>query len=811
MKHRRHTPITKPDIVGPRSAFCALFVVLAVGCTHSHVPTMAGNDLEHFMAAATAIEYADAAPEVYEDEVVVIDPTAIPDGQHEYWDLPLQEALWSALESSKVMRDLGANVLRAPEAVETTYGPALQETDPRFGVEAALSDFDAIFKSSILAEQNDRKFNNRVFGNNGTFAQDLVASNTELSKRAATGSQFAIRHGITYDQNNSITNLFPNGSYDTVLEAEARQPLLQGAGTAFNRIAGPNSQPGLPNGVLIARTKTDISLADFEIRIRDFLSNVENAYWDLYFAYRDLDAKILARDKSLETLTDVQGQLSAGKKNQADLHQASEQYFRFQQEVLNALKGRPLDGTHTNNGSRAGTFRGLPGVRVAERRLRLLIGVPPSDHRLIRPADEPPLAEIVYDWEQLVSEAMSRRAELRRQQWQVKRRELELLASKNYLLPRLDLVGRYRWRGFGDDLLNPSGNSTTPFDNAYENLTSGDFQEWQVGVELSAPIGFRRGQTAVRNGELQLAREKAVLHEQQRQIVHEVSNAVAEVQRSLENYKLSHDRLWASDQQVRALKASFAADQTALDVVLDAQRRFAGALSGFHQSQVEYAVALKNVHFQKGTLLEYCGVHLAEGGWPEKAYHDAAERERWQTPPSTPPHVANPPIAAHPTSTAAASYSRPIALTESSLDESPTSSSPTNGGLKPETNSPPLTSVIPASHVAPAGHVVPTSHVVPASHADPANPLRKPQPADPQSMATTQLDPPPAPSFDTMPSSPRIVDRIGNIILEQTRERPPEDLEAPAPNPPVKPVTAPPSTHTEAWRKRLPPAEMLIR
>ena len=41
----------------------------------------------------------------------------------------------------------------------------------------------------------------------------------------------------------------------------------------------------------------------------------------------------------------------------------------------------------------------------------------------------------------------------------------------------------------------------------------------------------------------------------------------------------------------------------------------------------EYAVATKNVHFAKGTLLDYDGVCLAEGGWPAKAYQDAAERE----------------------------------------------------------------------------------------------------------------------------------------------------------------------------------------
>ena len=52
-----------------------------------------------------------------------------------------------------------------------------------------------------------------------------------------------------------------------------------------------------------------------------------------------------------------------------------------------------------------------------------------------------------------MSEAMARNVDLRRQKWRVKETELELIAAKNFLLPRLDAVGQYRWRGLGDDLL----------------------------------------------------------------------------------------------------------------------------------------------------------------------------------------------------------------------------------------------------------------------------------------------------------------------------------------------------------------------
>ena len=91
------------------------------------------------------------------------------------------------------------------------------------------------------------------------------------------------------------------GAFDTYVEGKIRHPLPPGAGVEYNRIAGPGAKPGVYNGVLVARIRSDISIADFELGLRDYVSNVENAYWDLYFAYRDLDIKIQARDEALRT------------------------------------------------------------------------------------------------------------------------------------------------------------------------------------------------------------------------------------------------------------------------------------------------------------------------------------------------------------------------------------------------------------------------------------------------------------------------------------------------------------------------------
>ena len=494
-------------------------------------------------------------------------------------------------------------------------------------MQAALSAFDAQFSTSTFWNRNDRAVNNVLLGG-GTnlLVQEHGAFQAEISKRAATGNQIAFRNNTIYDGNNQPNSNFPS-AWDVNFEAEIRHPLLQGGGIDFNRIAGPNATPGFyfSNGVLIARINTDISLADFESSVRDFLSDVENAYWDLYYGYRELNARMVARDNALETWRNVQALYKAGRRGgEAEKEaQAREQYFLFQIAVENSLMGVPDSGTLTSAGG-AGTFRSIGGVYTSERRLRFLMGLPANDDRLIRPATEPNLANVVYDWESSLSEAISARPELRRQRWIIKRRELELVAARNFLMPRLDLVALQRWRGFGDDLASASS-KPNQFDNAYQSLTSGEFQEWQVGVQLNVPLGFRQGAAGVRNAQLQLAREHAVLHDQELYVSHLLANSISELYRAFTVAKSSFNRLGAAQQQLEAIQAAYQAEAVTLDLLLDAQRRLADANSAYYRALVEHALAIKGVHYAKGSLLEQNGIFLAEGAWPGKAYQDAQE------------------------------------------------------------------------------------------------------------------------------------------------------------------------------------------
>ena len=282
-------------------------------CGMRSSPLVAPGELLHYQNVAMQIETPNLKPCADDQALATASPAVINEtGSVQYWDMKLADAMQIAIARSKVMHDLGGAELRSPQSVRTISDPAIIDTDPRFGVEAALSEYDAVFNSSVDSQHNHRALNNIFFGG-GTriLVQDLDTFKNEIVKETPTGTQFTFRQNTVYDNNNEPGNLFPS-SWDTNFEAVFRQHLLQGGGVEYNRIAGPHGSPGQLNGVLIARINTDVALTDFEMGIRDLASNVENAYWDLYFAYRDLDAKVLARDNALESWRSTHALFLAG-------------------------------------------------------------------------------------------------------------------------------------------------------------------------------------------------------------------------------------------------------------------------------------------------------------------------------------------------------------------------------------------------------------------------------------------------------------------------------------------------------------------
>ncbi len=543
------------------------------------------------------------------------DPAKLPT-----FDMSLEEAINLAVTQSPVLRSIGGTVVTAPVASPTVYDPGLTAASPVQGAEAALAAFDAQYNQQLFWFTQDQPnnialvppfnaFNRPVFeGRNGTFTN-------ELTKRTATGAQFALRHVVNYTRNNQPGRAF-RSAFVGWIEAEWRQPLLQGAGTTFNRIAGPTNVPGQYNGVLIARLNEDVSLADFEAGVIQLVSDVEQAYWDLVTAYRVLDTQVKGRQAAQQTYQYQEVRLEVGAGRSDEEAQARSQYYQFEAQVQNALGGQG-------------------GLYQSEQRLRYLIGYPATDGRLIRPSTEPTDAKVMFDWSSALGQALERRVEVRKQRMQVQRRELELTAAKLNFKPRLDLLVQYRWRGLGDHLSGTSTGSAglgLPNDNLYGAIFGGDYQEGQAGIELSFPVGFRTAGVALAHAKLNVQRERAVLAETELRVSHDLSDAGRQIDIAYQLVETNYNRVAADMRQVEVLQRRYQDGSDNINFLLQAQRQAVTSTTEFYRSLSAYNLALRDFHRQKGSLLAYNHVQMAEGPWAPGAERDAYEVGRFLQP-----------------------------------------------------------------------------------------------------------------------------------------------------------------------------------
>ena len=594
-------------------AFAVLLLVVASGCAmHSHREGVPG-DVAVSASMSPAI-VADSLGKPVGDSVAAqpeyeqhandgrpngsMPPRTIAEQPEAFRDITLAEVIQLALQNGKVIRDVGGRVLAGPEATATAHDVAIEYTDPNFGVQAALSAFDANLASQFNYANNDRVFNNITLGGGAQeLRQDLATLQTDLSRVAAYGTRMNLRSTIGHDRNNRAGNLFGH-LWESQWEAELRQPLLQGAGHAFNQIAGPNARPGMrfTNGVVIAQMNNDISKLDFELAVRGFVSEIEDSYWRLQQAYHEYESRQATWRASERIWNSVRAKMERGLAGgEADKEaQARAQYYYYRDLGLEALNGSAT----------------TPGIYESERRLRWLMGLTANDGELLRPVSAVSDARVVYDWDTLSHRAVTRRAEVRRQMQRVKQEELRLVIARSFLLPRLDARALYRLRGFGDDL---AGNDGTRFSSAARDIAEFDHQEWEFGLQLNVPIGRRQAYAGMRHSELRLARERSILHEQQLLISHELANAIARTSQLHASMQLGRERMNAARDRLEATEAAFEADKLPVDLLLDAQERLGAAETRYFQTVASYAIAEKNVRQASGELLTQNGITLESG------------------------------------------------------------------------------------------------------------------------------------------------------------------------------------------------------
>lgn len=518
--------------------------------------------------------------------ITLRNPTQIPE---QLYHVTLEDVLLFAIQNTSILRDTGATLVRAPEASTSTFDPTLQRSDPNFGAIATSAEFDPNWYGQLNNANNDRVFNNATLGGGATeLRQDLANARVGIQKRTWAGSLWDFSQSTVYDANNRAGNFFPS-SWEQTLEASWRKPLLRGAGKEFNAIAGPNARPGLTfsHGVWIAQLREDAVEEDFTAKFQTFLETVEDSYWQLHLAYERHAALERSTEIAEQVYKTVNARYQAGiEGGEADREaEAKSTWYRFQQQRLKSISGV------TNTGL---------GIYLAELELRRLIGFQSNDaSELLYPISKPPAAPVYIDADYAIEQAMVRRAELRKQSLRVQEEELRLIAAKNFTKPQLDLVSRYRLRGFGQDWWG-----TGPrFQSAWQDIGTMDHQEWDFGLEAGAPHQQRVAKQAMEHARINLAKSHAILREMEQSISFAIVENVIKTRADFENLKLASATLEAAQQRLDASYSLFMTDKATLDRVREAQEAWQIAKEQLTLATLEYAKSIRRSQIESGTYL----------------------------------------------------------------------------------------------------------------------------------------------------------------------------------------------------------------
>jgi len=248
-----------------------------------------------------------------------------------------------------------------------------------------------------------------------------------------------------------------NPQYSNFGKIEVTQPILSGFG------------PSAISNLSSARRELEAARARFADAVLSLSARVEQTYWDLYAAERDLAVQILIRDRAAVFLKATELKAAVGRVGPNQV--ANARVFLAEQEQAVLDREENLD-------------------RISDR-LATLLGRRSASVRY-RPSDQPPAAFPVEDPDSLVKKALAKSRSLKaaEKNWAAAR---SLAKGAGWsALPKFDLFGSLGANGLSgtDTLEGPfAGNG----DKAWTQVFQRGYPTWNVGFRFSLPIGLRPG------------------------------------------------------------------------------------------------------------------------------------------------------------------------------------------------------------------------------------------------------------------------------------------------------------------------------
>lgn len=456
-------------------------------------------------------------------------------------------------------------------AVSRNRSLAVERLNPDIA-ETRIGEARAAFDPTLLATTSYGRSTEQLRGSRFQSAgqQDFNESRStrgqaRLVNEIPTGTEVFLSGGVDRTRTS-----FTDTEYFGQWSAGVSQSLLRGAGTAVNLVA-------------LRQARNDAAISQHQLRdfVIELVRQVEIAYWDLSLAYSTLEIREFSVGLAEEQLRLNRIYLEVGKGVIGDVISAEAALASRRADLIDAradVRRRTIELVRLLNPDSAQQFA-----------------------LSLDPADEPDVVEVAIAPDLSAELAAMYRPDLAESKLRLANRDLEIIRTRNGLLPRLDLFASYGRTSLGRS-----------FAGAKEFLDDSDYDNYEVGLDLEWQPLNRGARARADRARFEQAQAEAALHNLGQLIDAEVHQASVEVWRQWERIQATRSAVQSREEELRAVREQFEVGiATTLDVLL-VQENLIQARLDAATAQVRYIQTLTELYAVEGTLLDRRGVGVEE-------------------------------------------------------------------------------------------------------------------------------------------------------------------------------------------------------
>lgn len=463
--------------------------------------------------------------------------------------------------------------------------PLIRET----GIQEARGEFDTVsFVEGMYARTNDPIGNTLETGfATGRFLQDQVTAEAGLKKKLASGAEVKLSQQAGVLSNNSEF-LVPSPQGSARLKLSVIQPLLKGAGVAYN------------TAILdIAKIDSDSAMLEMVRQAESHLLEVARAYWALYLARATYLQKSRLYDQALKVADEIKAR-----------------------SEVDAVKGQIARADSAIAERRSDLVRAELAISNAQDRIRALVNSPDlaeAGAPELIPSDSPIMREYKVNYEQAAKRALAQRPEVLQAFQQVRAAAVREKMQRNEVLPALNVI----LEGYVAGLAG-SGNTGEAFGNQFDQGAPGA----AAGFNFEFPIENNTAEARHTRRLIELRQQVNQLRTTIETTLLEVKVTAREVRTAWRDYaaKLESMNAARSDlsqfqarrevetplpgEPTQASAVSTEATTAYLDSLLSSQNRLTVAEEEFAKTATSYQLAVLNFERAQGNLLNYQDISI---------------------------------------------------------------------------------------------------------------------------------------------------------------------------------------------------------